>query len=243
MLSGRIILIVAASNDVGNIFICFFLVLINTHRHLKIKRILLYLSFFPISWCKMADRQARQIQLLFNTSQTEQEYGTDGEIRIHICAWYAYFQSCCCWWNRRRRYYSNGCCSRIVTVSNCVRGPERFTTYQTFISIDCRYKLKNDWVRIWMHFHWDIGHHWHYCIMNKGLVWAREKKQCQIPSAIPSKTPARNHSASWLMNLVSSIAALTRPLLSSLSDKAKIFLPSLFLKETWIWLNVGSVKS
>lgn len=154
----------------------FFFVLINAHRHLKIKIILLYLAILPILWCKMADRQTRQIQLLCNTSQTEQEYSTDGEIRIHICARYAYFQSCCWWWTRRRRYYSNGCRSRIVAICDCVRGPERFTTYQTFIRIDCRYKLEHDWVRIWMHFLWDIGHHWHHCITSKGLVWARGKK-------------------------------------------------------------------
>ena len=173
MLSGRIILIVADSNDVGNIFICSFDKYTPTSEN---NIILLHLAIIPIFWCKMADGQTRQSQHLFNTSQTEQEYSTDSEIRVHICAWNAYFHSCCWWWAWRRRYYSNGCRPRIVAICNCVRGPERFSTYQTFITIDCRYELKHDWVRIWMRFHWRMNHHWHYC-KNRILVWARTGKE------------------------------------------------------------------
>ena len=57
--------------------------------------ILNHLAILLILWCKVADRWTRQSRHLFNTSQTEQKYSTYGEIRVHICAWYAYFQSCC----------------------------------------------------------------------------------------------------------------------------------------------------
>lgn len=49
--------------------------------------------------------------------------------------------------------------------------------------------------------------------------------------------PARNHSASRLMNLVSSYLAFARPVSSSSSEMAKTFFPSLFLRDTWVCLN------
>ena len=136
MLSGRIILIVADSNEAGNVFIY------SSHeynRHLN--TILTHFAINLILWCKMTDRRTRQSQRFLDTSQTKQKYSTDGEIRVHVCAWYAHFQSCCRWWTRWWRYYSNGCCSRIVAICNCVGGPERFSTYKTLVTINGGYEL------------------------------------------------------------------------------------------------------
>ena len=111
-----------------------------------------YLAITPIFGCKMTDRRTRQSQFLVNTSQAEQKYSADGKIRIHICARYAYFQSCGRWRTWGRRYYSDGCCSRIVAICNCVGGPERFSAYKALITIDCWDKLIQHWVRTWIYF-------------------------------------------------------------------------------------------
>lgn len=58
-------------------------------------------------------------------------------------------------------------------------------------------------------------------------------------SGRPSSTPARNHSPSWLRNLVSSYAALARPVFSSSSETAKRLFPSLSRSDTCMWLNDG----
>ena len=65
----------------------------------------------------------------------------------------------------------------------------------------------------------------------------RMTKGC-VPSAIPSKIPAKKCSASLEMNLVSChFASALPPALISSSDNAKTFLPCLSWIDTWICLR------
>ena len=66
--------------------------------------------------------------------------------------------------------------------------------------------------------------------------------ELNVPSAIPSKIPARKCSASSLRNLTSSLAAADLPVESSASDTAKMFLPDSSRKETWVCLCRLSVS-
>lgn len=60
--------------------------------------------------------------------------------------------------------------------------------------------------------------------------------QLHVLSGRPSKIPAKNHSASWLINFVSSFAAPCLPVFASASDTANKLLPFASLKDTCMCL-------
>lgn len=79
--------------------------------------------------------------------------------------------------------------------------------------------------------------HWHHWWKAYSEWVQTGRLSLDTPSAIPCSMPAKNHSASWLINFVSSYAAPLRPNFSSESDTANEFFPLLSLSDTWTCLT------
>lgn len=137
MLSGLIIAIVASSKELGSII---------TYEHIVSDALLchhlpIHLLLSGRIALESGYGRRHELELFSNTPHTKLEDGTQGKIGVHVSAGHANFKPCRRWRNRWRRDYADGSCTRIVPICNSIRSPEGFTAYETFVTINRRYKL------------------------------------------------------------------------------------------------------